>query len=237
MAAALAHRGPDDAGIEVIGNVGLVHTRLAIVDPSPAGHEPMRHPERGWWLTYNGEVFNHLELRAELPPASTSAAAATPSRCSTRSPRWGADALPRLNGLFAFAALDPDGRGCCWSATVSGSSRSTSPRHGGALWFASEIGALLAAGVPRVPDARRPAPRARHGWANGPLTPIDGVERVMPGTLLRIDLDARPAPKSAGTRRAPWSTPSGCEALARTRPGRARRLGRGGAARLGPRAG
>src|SRR5919106_3208103 len=67
LAAALGHRGPDDAGIEIVGNVGLVHTRLAIVDPSPAGHEPIQHAQSGWWLTYNGEVFNHTELRERLP--------------------------------------------------------------------------------------------------------------------------------------------------------------------------
>ena len=65
MAGALRHRGPDDQGIEVVGNAGLVHTRLSIVDPSPAGHEPMSLGDR-WWLTYNGEVFNHLELRGQL---------------------------------------------------------------------------------------------------------------------------------------------------------------------------
>ena len=64
MAAALGHRGPDDRGVEIVGNVGLVHTRLAIVDPSPAGHQPMVDGAGDWWLTYNGEVFNHLELRA-----------------------------------------------------------------------------------------------------------------------------------------------------------------------------
>ena len=50
-------------GVEVVGNVGLVHTRLSIVDPSPAGHQPMVDESGDWWLTYNGEVFNHLELR------------------------------------------------------------------------------------------------------------------------------------------------------------------------------
>src|SRR4051794_38346719 len=69
MARAMGHRGPDDSGIDVVGSVGLVHTRLSIVDPRPTGHQPMRHPEGRWWLSYNGEVFNHLELRGELGDA------------------------------------------------------------------------------------------------------------------------------------------------------------------------
>ncbi len=68
MVDALRHRGPDDAGIAITEGVGLVHARLSIVDPSPAGHQPMADPSGRVWLTYNGEVFNHLELRDELPP-------------------------------------------------------------------------------------------------------------------------------------------------------------------------
>src|SRR3954451_11616724 len=66
MAAALHHRGPDDRGVEVIGSVGLASARLAIVDPTPRGHEPMPSADGRWWLTYNGEVFNHLSMRATL---------------------------------------------------------------------------------------------------------------------------------------------------------------------------
>ena len=68
MGAALSHRGPDDQGIDVEGNVGLVNRRLAIVDPTAAGHQPMRTRDGDWLLTYNGEVFNHLDLRRELEP-------------------------------------------------------------------------------------------------------------------------------------------------------------------------
>ena len=57
---------PTTLGSRWLGTWGSVHRRLAIVDPTPAGHEPMFH-ERGWGLTYNGEVFNHLELREALP--------------------------------------------------------------------------------------------------------------------------------------------------------------------------
>ena len=64
MAAALVHRGPDDLGVEIVDNVGLAHTRLAILDPTPCGHQPMGDPASGWWIAYNGEAFNHLEKRS-----------------------------------------------------------------------------------------------------------------------------------------------------------------------------
>ena len=66
MRDALGHRGPDDSGIQVIDNVALVHTRLSIVDLSPRGHQPMRHPGGDWWIAYNGEIYNHPTLRHAL---------------------------------------------------------------------------------------------------------------------------------------------------------------------------
>src|SRR5919109_466173 len=105
MATAIAHRGPDDLGIEVVGQVGLVNTRLAIVDPSPVGHQPMSDDQGRWWLTYNGEVFNHLELRAQLGPRAWRGGSDTETVLAALE-AWGDDALPRFNGLFAFAALD-----------------------------------------------------------------------------------------------------------------------------------
>src|SRR5215213_4311444 len=107
MAHALAHRGPDGEGVGVIGNVGLVHRRLAIVDPSPAGRQPMRG-EDGWWLTYNGEVFNHAALRRELPGAWHGGSDTETLLRALE--HWGDGVVDRLNGLFAFAALDPGRR-------------------------------------------------------------------------------------------------------------------------------
>ncbi|HEV7459350.1 MAG TPA: hypothetical protein VGN78_02345, partial [Solirubrobacteraceae bacterium] len=105
MAAALGHRGPDDRGVEVVGNVGLVHTRLSIVDPSPAGHQPMRDEAGDWWLTYNGEVFNHADLRDRLTGVAWRSGTDTETLLRALA-AWGEDAIPRCNGLFAFAALD-----------------------------------------------------------------------------------------------------------------------------------
>ena len=66
MAAILRHRGPDGSGAHLDGELGLANQRLAIVDPTPAGDQPMGLPERDLWLTYNGEIHNYVELRREL---------------------------------------------------------------------------------------------------------------------------------------------------------------------------
>lgn len=188
MTSALAHRGPDDSGVVVQGSVGLAHTRLAIVDPSPAGRQPMRGPG-GWWLTYNGEVFNHGSLRGAMGDGVEWRGGSDTETVLRLLERDGLSAVPRLNGLFAFAALDPGGRRLVLARDRFGVKPLYVARHGGALWFASEIGALLAAGVPREPDRDVLAQALVRGWSNGPWTPIAGVTRVMPGTLVEVDLE------------------------------------------------
>jgi len=187
MADAMAHRGPDDRGIDLVGRVGLVHTRLAIVDPSPAGHEPMAHPRRPLWLTYNGEVFNHLELRRELTGASWRGGSDAETVLESIA-AWGQAAITRFNGLFAFAFLDESRHELLLVRDRFGVKPLYYAARPDGLWFASEIGALLAAGVPRkaAPDPLLHA--VRNGWVNGPRTPIDGVLRLAPGSLLAVDL-------------------------------------------------
>jgi asparagine synthase (glutamine-hydrolysing) len=189
MAAALEHRGPDDHGIETVDSVGLVHTRLAIVDTSAAGHEPMGHPEGRWWLTYNGEVFNHAQLRAELPAVAYRGTSDAETLLHALA-RWGEDAIPRCNGLFAYAALDLERRRLLLVRDRFGVKPLYFARHRGALWFASQIGALLAAGIPRRPRPDLLGHAMTRSWVNGPLTLLRGIHRVLPGTVVSVDLDS-----------------------------------------------
>jgi asparagine synthase (glutamine-hydrolysing) len=188
MGAALEHRGPDDQGITIEGNVGLVNRRLAIVDPTAAGHQPMGTRDGGWLLTYNGEVFNHLDLRRELEPVTWHGHSDTETVLEALS-RWGEAALPRFNGLFGLAALDSNGRRLLLARDRWGVKPLYWARYEGAVWFASEMRALFAAGVPRraLPDVVAHA--VVHGWANGRATPLAGIERVLPGTMLAIDVE------------------------------------------------
>src|SRR3989338_5220007 len=66
MTSCIAHRGPDDSGVEIIDNVGLGNRRLAIIDLSPKGHMPMADDKKEVWITYNGEIYNYAEIREEL---------------------------------------------------------------------------------------------------------------------------------------------------------------------------
>ncbi len=107
MGDALAHRGPDDAGLWHEGPVGLGHRRLGVLDPTPAGHQPMISPDGRYVIVYNGEVYNFLELRKELEGRGLS----FHTQCDTEVllaayAAWGEDMPARLNGMFAFAIHD-----------------------------------------------------------------------------------------------------------------------------------
>src|SRR5258705_13026020 len=110
MTQAQKHRGPDDEGLELLTtaiaghDLVLGHRRLAILDLSPAGHQPMHDPESGLWTVYNGEIYNHLDLRRELEGNYRSS-------CDTETllkaiARWGYAAVERFRGMFAFSVCD-----------------------------------------------------------------------------------------------------------------------------------
>lgn len=187
MAGALEARGPDGSGIHVRHNAGLVHRRLAIVDPSEAGAQPISDPAERWTLSFNGEVYNHLELRGELPgPWRGHSDTETLVHALTA---WEAGALPRCNGPLAIAALDHERRRLLLARDRFGKKPLYIARDDRGLWFASEMRALLAAGLrPGVHDENL-AHGCFRGWLAGGQTPLRGVERLMPGRLRWVDLD------------------------------------------------
>ncbi len=107
MTDAIAHRGPDGEGQWIEGNVGMGHRRLAIIDLSPAGHQPMISLEHRFVLSYNGEIYNFRELRVELEAAGYWFRSQTDSEVVlTALGHWGVKALDRFNGMFALAFWD-----------------------------------------------------------------------------------------------------------------------------------
>ncbi|MFN3724739.1 MAG: asparagine synthase (glutamine-hydrolyzing) [Allosphingosinicella sp.] len=107
MTDAIAHRGPDGQGHWIEGNVGIGHRRLAIIDLSPAGHQPMVSADHRYVLSYNGEIYNFRELRAELEAEGYWFRSQCDSEVVLNAvAAWGTKALLRFNGMFAFALYD-----------------------------------------------------------------------------------------------------------------------------------
>ncbi len=142
MGGLLEHRGPDDAGQWVHPNhhVGLGHTRLAIIDTSAAGHQPMQGPD-GSWITYNGETYNHLELRQLLGGQYRSGSDTETVLAAYR--KWGTDCLYRLRGMFAFAAWDQRTGQLVLARDRFGVKPLYHATVDGVFYFASEAKALL----------------------------------------------------------------------------------------------
>jgi asparagine synthase (glutamine-hydrolysing) len=139
-----------------------------------------------WVVTYNGEIYNHNDLRRSLPgPFRGSSDTET---LVTALAAWGDDAIDRCNGIFGFAAYDADRERVLLARDHLGIKPLYVVSMRGGLWFASEIKALLAAGAARRErrEARGELPFAM--WLEGRETPFDGIERVLPGTIVEIDV-------------------------------------------------
>lgn len=145
MTDAIAHRGPDGEGHWIEGNVGLGHRRLAIIDLSPLGHQPMISADHRYILSYNGEIYNFRELRTELEAAGYSFRSRTDSEVVLNAlAHWGPAALDRFNGMFAFALWDRKERRLLLARDRYGIKPLYIARQGSNFWFASEQKAILA---------------------------------------------------------------------------------------------
>jgi len=149
-----AHRGPDDRGIYCAGDIALGHRRLAIIDLSSGGHQPMPNDERTLWLTYNGEIYNYIELREELRSLGVPFRSESDSEVLVKAyERWGPECLNRLNGIFAFAIWDERRRQLFCARDRFGVKPFHYAQIGTTFIFASEIKGILAADlVPREPN-------------------------------------------------------------------------------------
>ena len=144
MTRAVAHRGPDGEGIDVVGSVGFGHRRLAIVDLSPDGRQPMTSPDGDARITFNGEIYNHVELREELRALGHVFRTRTDTEVILAAwRRWGPRCVDRFNGMWAFAIHDRLAGTVFLSRDRFGVKPMYLARIGPALAFGSEIRQLL----------------------------------------------------------------------------------------------
>lgn len=188
MIGALHHRGPDGTGFHLDGSVGLAHTRLSIIDLA-GGAQPMHNETADVWVTFNGEIFNHIELRVELERAG--------HRFSTHSDtevivhlyeEYGDDFVDHLNGQFAIGLWDHKRQRLVLARDRVGIRPLFYVRSKGRLLFASEVKALFQiAGVERRIDPVALA-QVFSVWSTlGDRTPFEGVRALPPGHVMTVD--------------------------------------------------
>jgi asparagine synthase (glutamine-hydrolysing) len=185
MQEVLRHRGPDEAGIHVDDLAGLTHRRLSIVDVR-SGQQPLSNEDGTIWVTYNGEIYNHADLRTELEAAGHRYR----TRCDTETivnayEQWGDDCVHRFRGMFAFAIWDAPRRRLLLARDRLGIKPLYWSTAGNRIVFGSEIKAILASGI--VPaeanDALLPELLTTR-YSSDEQTLFKSIFRLLPGHRL-----------------------------------------------------
>jgi asparagine synthase (glutamine-hydrolysing) len=184
----IVHRGPDDAGVHLDGTLGLGFRRLAILDLSPAGHQPMSDPAGRVWVAFNGEIYNFRALRAELEGKGYRFR----SHCDTEVivqgfVEWGDEVLNRLEGMFGLAVWEPRRRRLLLARDQLGIKPVYYTLQDGKLHFGSEIRPILAA-LPGKPglDLEAAAEFHRYRYTPAPRTIYAGIQKLAAGEKLVI---------------------------------------------------
>lgn len=190
---AMIRRGPDGAGSTILadGRVGLAHRRLSIIETGTLGTQPMRTADGHLTIVFNGEIYNFLELRAELEAAGTSFRSRSDTEVILELyRRQGESAFARLRGMFAFALWDESRRGVWLARDGLGIKPLYVADDGRTVRAASQVKALLAGGkVDRTPSAAGRVSFFLWGHVAEPFTLYRGIEALAPGTARWIGLD------------------------------------------------
>ena len=194
MVKALAHRGPDDAGLHIDGEAGVGMTRLAIIDLA-TGRQPMPTDDGTAWLVFNGEIYNHHALRAELTARGHVFRTRSDTEVLLRAwQTFGEACAARLDGMFAFALWDARRHALVLGRDRLGKKPLYYWQGDGLFVFASEIKALLChPAIPRVLD-----PEAFHhylafGYAPARRSMLAGIEKLPAAHVAVLDAHALPA--------------------------------------------
>ncbi|HEU4589065.1 MAG TPA: asparagine synthetase B, partial [Gemmatimonadales bacterium] len=187
MVASQRHRGPDVRGLRIDyeASAGLGHTRLSIIDPSEAGRQPMASADGRYWISFNGEIYNYVELRDALVGYPFQTRTDTEVLLAAFQ-RWGTGCLDRVVGMFAFLVWDTQERRLFAVRDRFG----VKPLYyhladNGSILLASEIKALAAAGVALAPDEVTWATYLVHGMLDhSSRTFWRGIHSLPPGHLL-----------------------------------------------------
>ncbi len=194
MRDAMVHRGPDDTGEwwSADHRVGFGHRRLAIIDLSSGGHQPMLDQNGKIAIVFNGEIYNFQEIRRELEREGQAFRTSSDTEVILASYRaWGERCLERLNGMFAFALFDQSRRTLFLARDRAGEKPLFVYRAPDLLLFASELKALMRfPGFPRVLDYAALEHYLAYGYVPGSLCILKGVQKLPQSSAMSYNVDS-----------------------------------------------
>jgi asparagine synthase (glutamine-hydrolysing) len=197
MTGALAHRGPDDSGefVDPVAGIAIGHRRLSIIDLSAAGHQPMESASGRFVLAYNGEIYNHLDLRARLDGVAWRGHSDTETLLAAVE-AWGFEkALQACVGMFAIAMWDRQTRTLSLARDRLGEKPLYYGEQNGVFFFASELKALRAhPKFSAMIDRQALASYVRTGYVPTPLSIYSGIRKLPQGTRLEVPVCAGSRP-------------------------------------------
>lgn len=184
----LQHRGPDGWGERQLGPVTLIHTRLSIIDLA-TGAQPLCNEDQSIWVTFNGEIFNYLELRQQLEAGGHRFATKSDTETLVHAyEEWGDDFVTRLNGQFAFALWDARRRRLLLVRDRAGIRPLHLRQVDDTLYFASEVKALSGCGGAALRLDPRGLAQVFSLWGNvGERTVFEGVSAVPAGCMVIVE--------------------------------------------------
>ena len=195
MTESIAHRGPDGSGIWINndGTVGLGHRRLSIIDLTNAGHQPIHYLNR-YTIVFNGEIYNYLELKQNLKKRGYSFKSDSDTEVLLALyDQMGVNCLKELDGMFAFAIWDSQEKNLFCARDRFGEKPFYYSVINNTLYFASEMKALWAIGIPKVPDQEMLFYYLEYGYVHHPFsrskTFYTGIKKLPASHYFKLDLN------------------------------------------------
>jgi asparagine synthase (glutamine-hydrolysing) len=193
MVTSLVHRGPDDQDAYIAGPVALGHSRLSIIDPSASGNQPISNEDKTLWVSYNGEIYNFLDIRNELLSRGHAFKSATDTEVVVHAyEEWGVECIKYFNGMFSFALWDFNNKSLWLVRDRLGIKPLFYCYTPDFFLFGSEIKAILSTElVDRSIDFEALAYFLALNYMPAPFTLFSSVRQVLPGHYLLVDLSGQ----------------------------------------------
>ncbi|MBK6450633.1 asparagine synthase (glutamine-hydrolyzing) [Candidatus Brachybacter algidus] len=185
----IAHRGPDDHGFYNFENLAFGHRRLSILDLSERGHQPMHSPDGRYTIIFNGEIYNHIDLRSELLQDIKFQSGTDTETILHGFIKYGKSIFTRLNGIFTFSIFDNLTKELVLVRDHFGIKPLYYVHSGNSLFFASELKALIKLDFDRTLDIEAFSRYIYYLYNPGEQTPFKNVKKLKPGHFISINIE------------------------------------------------